>query len=162
MKKWCLRILLLAGLFWWMSIIFGFSAETGEESQSCSDGITIRVVHFIAEDYEQLSKPEQEALFQKTSFFVRKTGHFGEYAILGVLISGLLLTFPQFQTKNILFFAAAVSIGLIYAASDEIHQGFVSGRSPGFFDVCVDTAGVFAGAVFIWILTKLLWVKKEK
>lgn len=38
----------------------------------------------------------------------------------------------------------------LYACSDELHQYFVPGRSCRFFDVCVDSAGAFCGALVFW------------
>ncbi len=162
-KIWLLRILLIAALLWWLSTIFGFSAETGEESQSFSDRITIRVVHLIEEDYENLNPAQQKTLFEKTSFAVRKIGHFGEYAILGVLVSGLLMTFSWFWKKRNALLMISTAVCLLYAVTDEVHQGFVSGRSPKVFDGLVDTAGGFSGTLFLWILvTMVLMIKRKR
>jgi VanZ family protein len=53
-------------------------------------------------------------------------------------------------------------IGMIYAATDEFHQGFVDGRSPKAMDVCIDTAGTFMGALFIMIIWFLIFGRKRK
>ena len=56
-----------------------------------------------------------------------KVVHFGAYAVLGVL-----LAYGAVQSRLPLRWP--VLIGLAYAASDEIHQAFVPGRSPDVAD----------------------------
>lgn len=51
---------------------------------------------------------------------------------------------------------------MLYAAGDEFHQGFVDGRSPKFFDVGIDTAGVFTGTIFILIIYLLVRRRHER
>ena len=41
-------------------------------------------------------------------------------------------------------------VGTLYAASDEIHQLFVPGRSGQLRDVLLDSAGVAAGILLAW------------
>ena len=90
MKKiYIVRIVLLILIGFWMGTIFGFSAENGESSQSLSDKITVKVVKYIEPEYDSKDLLKQQDIFNKTRFFVRKTGHFGEYAILGILITML-------------------------------------------------------------------------
>lgn len=162
---WVVRVILIALIIFWMTVIFGFSADDGDESQSLSDRITIEVVQIIEPDYESLDVQTQQALFDKVSFYVRKTGHFGEYGILGLLIAGLLLTFEKIRAlkkSELKMVLIAAGICMIYAATDEIHQGFVDGRSPKVMDVCIDTAGGFAGAGFLMIIWFLSSRKRRK
>lgn len=146
-----LRIVLVAGIIFWMTVIFGFSAAEGEMSQSTSDMITEIIVENIYADYDSMPIEKQKEIWENISFAVRKTGHFGEYGILAVLVSGLLLTFDR-VVKNKKWLLFAVAFCAVYAITDEIHQGFVAGRSPKFMDVCIDTAGAACGTAFIvWI-----------
>lgn len=164
-KLWAVRIFLIALILLWMSTIFGFSAENGEESQSLSDQITIQVVHILNSNYEQMDIARQQEYFHTISFFVRKIGHFGEYGILGVLVVGLLLTFEKLRTyKRICMLPVLLTtlIGMIYACTDEYHQSFVDGRSPQIRDVCIDTAGCFVGAVFLVTIWLLIFRRKRK
>jgi VanZ family protein len=43
--------------------------------------------------------------------------------------------------------AAAIAIGIAYAALDEVHQVFVPSRTASPHDVVVDAAGVVVGAL---------------
>jgi VanZ family protein len=45
--------------------------------------------------------------------------------------------------------AAAVGLGVAYAALDEFHQLFVPSRTPSPHDVAVDTMGVLTGALLV-------------
>ncbi len=66
---------------------------------------------------------------------LRKIAHFCEYGVLGLLLTRAT---PR---------PAAVAIGVLYAASDELHQHFVAGRHAAFRDVAIDAAGVLTGVL---------------
>lgn len=152
---WAVRIILIALIVCHMSVIFGFSSDTGEQSKSFSDKITIQVVHIFRADYDTLKAADKTAYFNEVSFVVRKIGHFGEYAILGMLVSGFLLTFEKLRKQkhsSLFIIGLPAVLCLIYAATDEFHQKFVAGRRPKLFDVGVDTAGGIAGAAFVFIV----------
>ena len=98
LSLWGVRIVLVLIILFWMSTIFGFSAETGTQSQGLSDKITVRAVQIIEPEYSSLDLASKEELFNKVSFFVRKTGHFSEYGILAGLILILLFTFEEVRS----------------------------------------------------------------
>lgn len=154
LKIWIMRLVIMILMVLWMSVIFGFSSEEGEQSQSLSDKITIRVVHLVKPNYDNLTLKEQKLIFNKVSFVVRKTGHFGEYAILGLLFATFLITFEKIRNAKpmTVVLTATGSWCMIYAITDEIHQGFVDGRSPKVMDVGIDTAGGLSGAVFLLLM----------
>ena len=67
---------------------------------------------------------------------LRKLAHVTEYAILGaLLLRSLGRPIPAF------------AVGVLYAASDEVHQHFVSGRHAAPLDVAIDAAGIAIGLV---------------
>lgn len=68
-----------------------------------------------------------------------KVLHFGAYALLGLLLAHGAASSGA-STRW------AVPLGWLYAASDEIHQGFVPGRSMDPADWAADALGVLAGA----------------
>ena len=50
-----------------------------------------------------------------------------------------------------------------YAASDELHQKFVDGRSAEIRDVCIDTCGVILGILLVILAGKIIKnIKKKK
>jgi VanZ family protein len=65
---------------------------------------------------------------------LRKLAHIAEYAILGGLILRAVRNAP-----------AAVLLASAYAATDEIHQAFVTGRHGSPLDWLIDTAGAILG-----------------
>ena len=67
----------------------------------------------------------------------RIAAHFGEYALLAALWSWALA--PALGGRAL---PAAAAISLLYAISDEYHQGFVAGRDSDPLDVLVDSAGI--------------------
>ena len=149
LSLWGVRIVLVLIILFWMSTIFGFSAETGTQSQGLSDKITIRAVQIIEPEYSSLDLASKEELFNKVSFFVRKTGHFSEYGILA-------FTFEEVRnTRKHIIMGAVVTdlICMIYASTDEFHQTFVDGRSGKSADVLIDTSGtVFATIILCLII----------
>jgi VanZ family protein len=67
---------------------------------------------------------------------LRKLGHVTEYAVLGALLErALRRPLPAFV------------LGVAYAASDELHQHFVPGRTGAPLDVAIDAVGVLVGVV---------------
>jgi VanZ family protein len=67
----------------------------------------------------------------------RKVAHASEYALLGFLWCRALRTVVDRPTA----LAAAWGIALVYAAADEYHQRFVSGRHSTWVDVAIDAIG---------------------
>jgi VanZ family protein len=76
---------------------------------------------------------------------LRKLAHTTEYAILGALLWRAL-------GREVTAFAA----GVIYAASDELHQHFVRGRHASPVDVAVDAFGLLVGILVAARLRRLL------
>ena len=69
---------------------------------------------------------------------LRKVAHAAEYAVLGAL-----LTRATGRPR------LAFVLGVLYAASDELHQLAVPGRHGAPLDVAIDAAGVLVG-VTLW------------
>lgn len=105
------------------------------------------------------------------SFIVRKSAHFFEYLVLGGSLFAALHEWMKNKKEDskgdvgiglkgnkdhsrILPFAAW-AVGTVYSMTDELHQMFVPGRSCEFRDVCVDSAGVFAGVCIVYLIIKL-------
>ena len=69
---------------------------------------------------------------------LRKGEHITEYAVLGVLLLRALGRVVP-----------ALVVGMAYAATDEVHQHFVSGRHSSPFDVAFDACGVTLGLLIV-------------
>ncbi len=69
---------------------------------------------------------------------LRKGAHLAEYAILALLL-----------VRAVGREAPALGLGVLYAASDELHQSFVRGRHASPVDVAIDAVGLLLGAL-VW------------
>lgn len=78
-------------------------------------------------------------------YIVKKIAHVSEYSIF------YILTFRANSGNWLLSFLATI----IYAASDEIHQSFVPGRTAAFYDLIFDFCGASIAAYIIWKLPQL-------
>lgn len=80
-------------------------------------------------------------------------GHLLEYAVLAFLLFWALLVSGLSKGRGRVLAALAVSLVLavLYAASDEYHQGYVPGRDASFVDWGVDLAGAAATIAVIWL-----------
>lgn len=67
---------------------------------------------------------------------LRKLAHVAEYAVLGALLA-----------RAVGAAWLALALGVLYAASDEVHQSFVAGRAGRPLDVAIDAVGVALGVV---------------
>lgn len=67
---------------------------------------------------------------------LRKLAHAAEFAILGALLLRAVRREPL-----------AILLGSAYAATDEVHQTFVSGRHGSPVDWLIDSAGVVVGVL---------------
>ena len=73
-------------------------------------------------------------------FVLRKIAHVLEYCVLGLLLARAL-------DGRV---AAAFALAVAYAASDELHQHFVTGRHGTLRDVAIDALGIAAGvAIYV-------------
>ena len=136
-----------------MIIIFIESAMPGDMSGAQS-GFFVRIIVSITG-----ADPDT------AGFVIRKLAHFTEYAILGMCIMLNVkdwydARFDSVESNSLYSLKArhlwslAWIIGTAYAMSDELHQRFVPGRSGEIRDVCIDAAGVAAGAFVAMILMR--------
>lgn len=79
---------------------------------------------------------------------VRKTAHFLEFGILSWLILRALRTAGSLTPKLLLY---SLTLAVLYAVFDEVHQSMVPQRTPSPVDVGIDASGVIAGLMVSWI-----------
>lgn len=141
------KIVLIIITLLWMTSIFMFSNQKSEKSTDKSHSLISNTIVRIYKIFDSNPSDEKiESIINTWDVPVRKTAHFLEYLILGVLI---FLTFREFKINNIYLM---ILFCFLYACSDEIHQLFVVGRDGNFIDVLIDTLGSTSG---ILILHKL-------
>lgn len=137
MKKKIYSILLV---ILWMILIFIMSSFNSIESGNQSNFI-VNIISNI------LNIKNVDTL----SFIIRKSAHFTEYFVLGLLVYNLINNCHYKSYIGIL-------ICIIYALSDEIHQIFVPGRAFKIMDILIDSTGSITGLY----LLKYFIQKKSK
>lgn len=147
------RVVFVLLLALWMLVIFVMSAQPAEQSSQLSGGIVSSIIAAICRNFDTLSSQQQTEITSVITLVVRKTAHFSEYFILGVLVSLTVSTFGKINYKFKFLLSAIFCV--IYAASDEIHQFFVPGRACRFGDICIDTAGSVVAIVLIMLICML-------
>lgn len=146
------KILSIICVVLWMSIIFYFSSEQGENSSSTSEKVCEIIVNII-DIKDTFTVEEKEKLVEIIEPTIRKLAHFTIYTIGGLLISNCVY---QFLNKEKQLIIISTSIGVIYAISDEIHQLVVSGRSGNIKDVVIDSLGIITGIMFFLLLKEII------
>lgn len=156
MKKRRNIFLVLAVL--WMCLIFSFSARPAELSSNDSYEVGILVGKIFVPGFEELDLEEQTEFAKKIDHPVRKCAHFTEYMILGIFFASAFIGNIKKKQTEIM---ASFLLGASYAASDELHQLFVPGRSGQISDVMLDSAGVLTGVLLVFLLARLFLKKKR-
>ena len=144
----------LAGIFAivWMCVIFAFSAQDKEESGAVSESFTYRVVSSTNFFFHlDMNDARVKEIADSIEGVVRKAAHMTEYGILSVL---LYIWIGQWPMSFLRRWGTAFGAATVYAATDEIHQLFVAGRSGRFTDVCIDGAGAALGIIVFVLLVR--------
>lgn len=150
------RLFIYAGLsLAVMCLIFYLSSQPAPVSQRLSDGILYKIMIFLGF--------EDELLIMSFGKLIRKIAHFCEYGVLSVCL-GLFFCELSLEksVSEKLPFTKALLFSFVYAASDELHQYFVPGRSMQLSDILLDTAGAVVGLGCLWLLKKLSFIHREE
>ncbi len=133
----------------WMTVIFLFSSQNGEESGKLSQGFLRNFMMWF------LPENTPVGILSTLEYLVRKAAHMAEYGILAILVLLQIYCYGWFRHhwKKIL---AAVIFIFIYALTDEFHQLFIGGRTGQLKDVLIDTCGGLIGAMIVF------WTQKQK
>ena len=147
-------ILLLA----WMSLIFWFSNQKAVASDNLSGGPIKSVITFVYKIIgKEINENEINKIVDTLNTPVRKTGHFIEYLILGILVINVI---SKYQLDKRTIIIISILIMIIYACSDEVHQLFIEGRSGEIKDVLLDSIGGTTGILLYYkIINKKIRVK---
>lgn len=154
MKRTFIIILTLILLVATAVLIFGFSAQTADESSGLSVQVARFFVAILTPDFGELSASAQRELIASVHGLVRKAAHFTEYAVLGlVLAAHLRAVLPELGILSVSGIAAL--LGAAYALFDEWHQFFVDGRDAQLLDVLIDSAGILCGVAVLGLFLYL-------
>jgi len=131
----------------WMGIIFYLSAQPAQESSELSSVVMHWLLDFV-----------ENWLTIDASYFhlvVRKGAHLSAYFILAMLTMYALGASFSLDKCCSHWIPAGLAfvICVLYAASDEIHQLFVPGRSGQLSDVGIDAFGALLG-IGVYIIVK--------
>ncbi|MCM1114805.1 MAG: VanZ family protein [Clostridium sp.] len=136
---WCLTVICMGVIFW-------LSSRTSTESAEQSGALLQWLIdHFGNNGF--------------TDFIVRKLAHFLEFTGLCFLFN-----IAWYYTKGKASPVLSVICTSAYAATDEFHQLFVSGRSCELRDWAIDSCGAVAGAIgtmLVFYVVSLI-IKKKK
>jgi VanZ family protein len=119
-----------------MLLIFIASTDVGSAAHSGRI-----IAHLLA--WVGLSKQVTPEQLDLVNHYVRKLAHLMEYALLAVLLHRALAHGrPRWAPRLVLLVLGLVTL---YAASDELHQRFVTSRTSSGWDVLLDTTGGAVG-----------------
>jgi VanZ family protein len=131
----------------WMIVIFKLSSQSGEQSNDLSLGVTGLIAALI----EKIN-PSSDAL--AFNHIIRKCAHFFAYLVLGMVVLFAMRKMGISGTKGILL---TMAVCVVYAISDEWHQGFIPGRTPKLTDILIDSCGSLLGTILYSRVLEKKW-----
>lgn len=139
--------------FSWMAVIFYLSHQPGSASSDLSSGIVATLLNFI----DQVA-PNLELNVESFHTFVRKNAHFMAYLFLSLLSLNAWKS-SGYRGWRQLFLGFGMCV--LFAATDEIHQLFIEGRSGEVRDVLIDSTGAAVGVGVYMIAAKVVGLWKN-
>lgn len=155
------KILQIIKLFFvviWMISVFCFSNEAGEKSSNTSGRFTQTVVNIITL-HSNTDEETKTNIKEKIEPIIRKLAHYSLYTVGGIVILNYINTYKIKTTKKAII---STITGAFYAATDELHQFFMDGRSASIIDIGIDTLGVITGVWLFLCLLKLISIIQRK
>lgn len=132
-----------------MYIIFSFSAQDGTTSTALSYNVSLKLVSAADRALDlELTATQTNRCISKIHYYVRKLAHITEYFLLAVTIS---IPLYVYGIRGIWIILTSGILCVGYAALDELHQLFISGRGATVKDVLIDSIGSLIGIIFVRI-----------
>ena len=128
-------------------MIFALSSNTAEESTITSDAILAAPMEAYNTIHPETAGDER--VYWWFQFIVRKAAHVLEFASLGVLTIGLLMSY-----RCRFAYLEGPCFTILYAASDEFHQYFVPGRECKVTDWLFDCLGALMGLLILHLILR--------
>lgn len=153
------QVLFLALVLAWMTVIFYFSNQPGEDSSNTSSRTAMLITEVITYG-QSISIEEKQNIVIILNPIVRKMAHYSLYTLGGFLIINYINTYNWQDKKKISY---STLIGAIYAITDEVHQFFIEGRTAKLTDVLLDTLGVVTGVcIFLCIVEVVSRITRKR
>ncbi len=133
----------------WCAFIFSNSLKPAEESGKQSRGVSQ-----VIEETVRKVKPD----FELPQKLVRKSAHFIEYFIYGILLSLSRFFRPK---KNSDFITGVFLAGLITALFDETLQLFSYGRASAVVDVWIDFSAIIVSCLLFCVFYHFIRRRKR-
>lgn len=130
-RRWLPRAAALAGVILWQAFIFSNSLQDGETSSSASSFVTDVLNRVLPMDV--------------SGFFVRKMGHFTEFAVLGLLVFLFVWLLRPRAGSLPAVSGWGLLPGCLTALCDEALQLTSTGRASSVLDCMLDFAGFATG-----------------
>ena len=135
--------------------------------------LLLKVVIFTLSSFESAASDEMSGFFTKLPvsvlgrvgimlpgnlvgvihFLIRKAAHLFLFFMMGFCTANFVRNITKDKKK---MFWIPLAWSSLYAATDEIHQYFVPGRSCSFGDWVLDTAGVLLGIGAVFLCMKYI------
>lgn len=145
----CISVVLVIA---WMAVIFRFSSSSGESSTKTSRGTLEKIIVIFNKNIDEIRLNE---IVKKYDVYFRKLTHYGIYLIGGMIIFSMYYNLNKLKEGKVKYVKVlSIVTGIIYAATDELHQYFVIGRSGEVADVVLDSIGIATGVVMVWLFTR--------
>ena len=139
-----------------MIAIFIFSSQNADESGKLSGSLTHRVFEVLRSWF---GVSETVSLLDTLEFLVRKAAHLSIYFVLGFCAAN---TVRQATSDDRYIFSFSLLICSLYAATDELHQYFVPGRSCRWQDWLIDTTGILLGISLAFLIVRHIGKSKKR
>lgn len=137
-----------------MVLIFHLSSQNASSSSKMSGGLIEKTLSVIIPGFDEMDTENREMIISSLQFIVRKAAHAAIYFILGLCNLMSVITYYNLKIYNRIIISGVV--GFVYAASDEIHQYFVPGRSCEFQDFLIDAVGCLFGIFFGYFVFRIV------
>ena len=124
----------------WAAVIFSMSTDTFSSDHTAT---------VIAPIFRWLMPSMTDVQFNILHHFIRKTAHFAEYFVFGLLVyRGVRGAGKGWRWT---WGLAALSVAAGYSALDEVHQAFVISRTASPYDSLLDSFGAFVAVAALWV-----------
>ncbi|HXE06947.1 MAG TPA: VanZ family protein [Acidobacteriaceae bacterium] len=108
--------------------------------------------------FERIFGHLQDARWETLHHYLRKTGHFIGYGVVGLtFLRAWLIALgrrvqPSLHTWRMRATALAIVCAALVASGDEFHQSFLPGRTGVPSDVVLDTCGACVLCLLVWLV----------